>query len=263
MAFMALSGTGKQALPKRGAEMRRCCAILVLCDALAGCAQAMQALAISSPGAKTHVATGAAHPKRTRSAAARKRRASVQGKEAARPSSPSKPPVPSEAVASPATVSLQNGKLTIEANNSDLTQILQHVAGISGMIIDGLSKRSRIFGIYGPGNPSDVLTGLLAGSGYNFIMAGHRPDGAPSELLLAAQNDNAPAPLPANQLPAASGDRENSQQPGAEMRPADPNASAPGELAPPGDTEDPQDLAKRQHQVRQRLEQQQQQNTPQ
>ncbi|MHB1743449.1 MAG: hypothetical protein ACYCRE_01615, partial [Acidobacteriaceae bacterium] len=81
MTFMTLSGIGKQALPKRGAKMRRCCAIWVLCGALACCAQAMQALAIQSPGAKTHVATGAAHPKRTRSAAARKRRASVQGKE--------------------------------------------------------------------------------------------------------------------------------------------------------------------------------------
>ncbi|MHB2010094.1 MAG: hypothetical protein ACYCOX_18910, partial [Acidobacteriaceae bacterium] len=106
-------------------------------------------------------------------------------------------------------------------------------------------------------------TDLLAGSGYNFIMAGHRPDGAPSELLLTAQNDNVPASLPANQLPAASGDRENSQQPGAETRPADPNASAPPDApATSGDTEDPQDLAKRQQQVRQRLEQQQQ-NTPQ
>ena len=255
MTFMTPSGIGKQTLPKRGAEMRRCCAIWVFCGALAGCAQAMQAFAIPPPGAKIHAATGAAPPERTRSAVARQRRGSVQGKEAARPLAPS------EAVARPATVSLQNGKLTIEANNSDLTQILQHVAGISGMTIDGLSKRSRIFGIYGPGNPSDVLTGLLAGSGYNFVMAGHRPDGAPSELLLTAQNDNAPAPIPANPLPAASGDRENSQQPGAEMHPADPNASAPDVLATPGDTEDPQDLAKRQQQVRQRLEQQQQ-NTP-
>ena len=53
---------------------------------------------------------------------------------------PAAPPPSSNAVARPATVSLKDGKLTIDANNSDLGQILRDVAAVSGMTIDGLGK---------------------------------------------------------------------------------------------------------------------------
>jgi len=105
----------------------------------------------------------------------------------------------SESVAKPATVTLKNETLTVEASNSDLNQILKNVADLSGMIIDGSVKSARVYGIYGPGNPSEVLTSLLVGSGYNFMMVGVTAEGAPRKLLLTVQNGgstNSSAPTP-------------------------------------------------------------------
>jgi hypothetical protein len=103
----------------------------------------------------------------------------------------------SESVAKPATVTLKNETLTVEASNSDLNQILKNVADLSGMIIDGSVKSARVYGVYGPGNPSEVLSSLLVGSGYNFIMVGLSADGAPRKLLLTVQNgDSTTSPTP-------------------------------------------------------------------
>jgi hypothetical protein len=52
------------------------------------------------------------------------------------------------------------------------------------MTIQGLTKGPRVFGIYGPGNSREVLTDILTGSGYNFVLVGGASDGAPRELLL-------------------------------------------------------------------------------
>jgi len=90
-----------------------------------------------------------------------------------------------EAAAQPASVTLKDGKLTIAANNSDLTQILKDLSDKSGMMVHGLSRSSRIFGVYGPGDSREVLRSLLAGSGYNFIIVGGARDGVPRELMLA------------------------------------------------------------------------------
>lgn len=113
-----------------------------------------------------------------------------------------KAPEPADAPAKPATVSLESGRLTVTANNSDLGEILRKVASISGMKIDGLEKSARVFGAYGPGTPRDILADLLAGSDYNFMMVGNTVDGAPRHLLLTAKNDSAPSLNPAGPGPA-------------------------------------------------------------
>lgn len=119
-----------------------------------------------------------------------------------------------------AEVSLRDRRLTIEANNSDLAQILRDVAAKSGMAIDGLGADrteddARVFGVYGPGNPSDVLTELLAASGYNFAMVGNTPDGAPRQLLLSPRSNNPPASAPVNPAPAVADREQDSQDPGS------------------------------------------------
>lgn len=91
----------------------------------------------------------------------------------------------------PASVSLSSGQLAVKADNSSLTQILHQLASSSGMSIDGLSKDQRVFGTYGPGSPQQVLTALLDGAGYNVMMVGATPDGAPRQLILTARS-NAP-----------------------------------------------------------------------
>ncbi|MGB7191714.1 MAG: hypothetical protein WBD10_16375 [Acidobacteriaceae bacterium] len=135
---------------------------------------------------------------------------------AAKPTKPS-PAVPAKPAANatapsilnqaaqPAKVSLASGKLTVEAHNSNLSDILRQIAKAGSMKIDGLPANAaaqRIFGQYGPGTPREVLTDLLTGSGYNIVMAGLTPSGTPRELSLslrAAGGAPSPATQPAEQ----------------------------------------------------------------
>lgn len=133
--------------------------------------------------------------------------------------------VPPSAPANPATVLLKGGKLTVNANNSELRQVLEDVSRASGMAIQGQVRDTRIFGNYGPGEPPAVLTELLAGQGYNILMVGGGQEGAPRQLLLTDRS-NSPLPTP----PAANQDKAERVELG------------PGAIAhpPPEAVEDPQ-----------------------
>jgi hypothetical protein len=117
----------------------------------------------------------------------------------------------SDSAARPATVTLKNETLTVEAGNSDLNQILKNVADLSGMSIDGSIKSARVYGTYGPGSPIEVLTSLLVGSGYNFMMVGLTPEGVPRKLLLTVQDGastTSPTPAPTRATPDRREDTE-------------------------------------------------------
>lgn len=179
----------------------------------------------------------------------------------------SKPAPPSHSAAQPAEVKLHDGKLTIHADNSDLNQILLDVAEISGMTIHGLEKSSRIFGIYGPGRPSDVLSKLLDGSDYNFIIAGSMEDGAPGELLLMAKRSSSePAiakPAPSSPIPPPSESTDDTPPPEVEI--AQPALDAPSVENNQDSQDTDQDAHDRLEQTLQRLQHmndQQEQNPP-
>lgn len=104
-------------------------------------------------------------------------------------------PAPAPA-ASPAAVHLNGGMLTINADNSELRQVLQDISRESGMAIQGSIRDVRIFGNYGPGEPSAVLTELLAGQGYNILMIGGGRQGAPRQLLLTDRSTGPTLPPP-------------------------------------------------------------------
>lgn len=108
----------------------------------------------------------------------------------------------------PAKVELNAGKLTVQAANSSLSDILRQISKASGMKIEGLQggKDQRVFGIYGPGEPRDVLSDLLDGSGYNVMMLGQMPSGVPRQLALTSRT--APGAAPAAQQ---QGQTDNSQ----------------------------------------------------
>jgi hypothetical protein len=182
---------------------------------------------------------------------------------------------PSAAV-TPANVILKDGKLTVEANNSDLGQILKEVANSSGMtidslgssgqgvalnnsrdILDGLNHSSRVFGVYGPGNPHDVLTDLLTGSHYNFMMIGDTAGGTPRELLLSDKSD-APAPAPSATAGAAHTQEDNDEAP--EEEPPGPGAII---HVPPAPSDDTDTRVQQQLQRLQQMHNQQQQQQPQ
>ena len=166
----------------------------ILCLAWAGCAWGLQSSPPSQPASvHLHASAGPqAEPAKTPGPP-------IPGKDATSSATPS------GIAAQAPRVSLADGKLTVHANNSDLNAILQDVAHAGGMSIDGLGKTSRVFGVYGPASPREVLTELLAGAGYNFVMLGGANGAVPRELVLTAQSS---APLP-NPPAATSADDEN------------------------------------------------------
>ncbi len=98
-------------------------------------------------------------------------------------------PLPSllQQAAQPAQIHLDSGNLTIEATNSSLRAILDDLGKRTGTRIDGLSHDERIFGVYGPGNPQQVLAALLDDSGYNVLISGKKVDGSPREIVLSTR----------------------------------------------------------------------------
>ncbi|HEY5029680.1 MAG TPA: hypothetical protein VIK39_14815, partial [Candidatus Angelobacter sp.] len=183
------SGKGETILTRRNTALIGLC-VVWLCVASAACTQAQQVPGPTASPTRGAAASASAKPALAHPAGERTQPAGESTKPTITP------PFPTDAAAHPAAVKLRNGKLTIEANNSDLGQILQNLASISGMTINGLNKGPRVFGVYGPGNSREVLRDLLVGSGYNFIMVGDGAQGAPRELLLTPQNKNASAAVP-------------------------------------------------------------------
>jgi hypothetical protein len=95
-----------------------------------------------------------------------------------------------------AQVLFSGDTLSIHADNSSLSAILQQVAGKSGMQIEGLSGDERVFGTFGPGAPRDVLADLLNGTAYNVALLGDLSNGAPRQLILTPTTHGGAAPPP-------------------------------------------------------------------
>ncbi len=167
--------------------------------------------------------------------------------------------------AQPAAVQLEQGKLTIQATNSSLRAILVDLERRTGMHVDGLSTDQRIFGVYGPGNPSEVLASLLDDSGYNVLIAGKLPDGTPRKIELSGKNSAAPQtaaqPTQAAQE-AAEDDGDDSTAP-QQDQPPPPTMTTPAPAAAganPSPIRTPQEMLEELQKLRQ---QQQQTGTPQ
>jgi hypothetical protein len=86
------------------------------------------------------------------------------------------------------------GKLSVNARNASLNQILQEIAGKIGMKITGGVREERVFGQYGPSSPSIVLQALLDGTGGNMLLVDH-PKG-PTELILTPRSGGPTPPSP-------------------------------------------------------------------
>ena len=158
-----------------------------------------------------------------------------------------------------ASITWDSKGLTIDAANSSLRQILSDVATTTGMKVEGMGTDERVYGDYGPGSASDVLSDLLRGTGYNFLLMGQQSPGTPLEIVLSARNTAAPAPAhPAAQNDNSddSGDSEIDDRLQPEPSPIRPNF-APGAAAPP---RTPQQIMEEMQQRQQQM--QQQQNPP-
>lgn len=149
-----------------------------------------------------------------------------------------------------ATVLLKNGTLQVEANNSDLSQILSQVATAGGMKIDGSVPSARVYGTYGPGNARAVLTSLLTGLGYNFMMIGSTQEGIPSKLLLTSRTNQPATPPPSASTPPSSAAPTNA---------TNDDLPGPGAIVnvPPAGPDDPQERAQQNLQRLQQMHDQQ------
>jgi hypothetical protein len=101
-------------------------------------------------------------------------------------------------------VTYRDGKLKIDAENVTLAEVLQLVAKKMGAVIDVPpgSGQERIVEHVGPGYPNDVLTRLLNGSHFNFIIVNSalHPN-EPAEVLLSMQGTDTSAPTVAPATP--------------------------------------------------------------
>lgn len=187
--------------------------------------------------------------------------------------SPAKPPVAAQPAtapslldhpAKPAKVTLVSGNLTIDANNSTLTDILQQVSSAGGMKIEGLHEGSadqRIFGSYGPGKPRDVLTSLLNGSGYNFLMVGQTSSGAPRQLALTARpTGGVPNPPPQSAISTREAYEESVAPPTRyPQEPETPSVTPPVPARGQSGIRTPQEILQQLQTMRQQQQEQQQQ----
>ena len=132
--------------------------------------------------------------------------------------------------ADPATVTLADGRLTVEANNSDLTQIIREVSRETGMVLEGDVKEARVYGKYGPADASSILSELLQGMGYNVMIVGGAGEGAPKHLTLSKRvgGPSPPAaPVISSMTDATERQAEPQLGPGAIPHPAPPPSDDP------------------------------------
>jgi hypothetical protein len=150
--------------------------------------------------------------------------------------------------ASRAQVKVNNGMLSVQAENSNLSQVLHDIGSATGMKVEGLGRDERVFGHYGPAPPRDVLTALLDGAGYNVLMVGDGAGGAPKQLILTQRKSGSNAAAPAPDPNAQPASEDEDVEPDAPPEPEGPSP-APEEVTPPpppttseGDVRTPQQL---------------------
>jgi hypothetical protein len=110
---------------------------------------------------------------------------------AAQPATPTTPTTP----AHHATVTYAAGMLNVRADNSSLNQILREISRLTGMKITGGVVDERVFGNYGPAEPSTILATLLGGTGSNILLR-ESDTNSPTELVLTPRNGGPTPPNP-------------------------------------------------------------------
>ena len=182
----------------------------------------------SKPSAAIHRATvqAASHPQVVARASAAPRIApAIPAKRAAPPAAANNMYGPH-----PPNISFANGLLSIEANNSVLTDILFEVGAKTGAEIQmppwSDAGREHVVAKLGPGNPRDVIAALLHGSSFNYVIV-ESPQGL-QQLILTPKTDW-PGPQGGDQAAQQGGD----QPPTAEAPPTEAPPAPEGTPPPP------------------------------
>jgi len=111
------------------------------------------------------------------------------------PAPPPPPPTLEQMPASPPQVVYRDDKLTIIAGNSTLGDILREVAHQTGAQIDVPAGASeRVVMHLGPGPARQVLSQLLDGSRFNYVLLGSVADPGGVKQIILSVKPAAPAP---------------------------------------------------------------------
>ena len=118
---------------------------------------------------------------------------------AAVPPEPAAPSVMPEKPPNPPKVSCQGDQLTVLADNSTLGSVLTAIHACTGVKIDipeGASN-SRTFDHLGPGPAREILTSLLSGSEFNYVIesSASDPEKVEGVLLLSRTSESSEAPV--------------------------------------------------------------------
>jgi hypothetical protein len=206
---------------------------------------------------------------------------------AAQPVAPAVPLSPEQMPASPPQVAFNSGILTIIANNSTLGDILRAVHRQTGATVDVPGNATeRVVGKFGPGPVRDVLTLLLNGSHFNYVLLGSatNPNALDRVMLISrsggmeepAQQANAAAqyqapPVAASQFAenpdAANDDAADTMQDtndavedqANQAQPEEQPQRQPNPFGQPGAVKTPEQLLQELQQRQQQMQQQQQQ----
>jgi hypothetical protein len=177
----------------------------------------------------------------------------------------------------PPRVTYENGQLTIVAPNSTLGDILRAVRKQTGAEIDVPDARERVAATIGPAPAQEVMSQLLNGSRFNYVLLGSPEDPkALTRVVLIARSPqemaNRPAPQQQSVDQAANADQSqvdasNDANDADTAQPADDNSADQTADQPTGDADQqnqpgiktPQELLQ---EMQQRQMQLQQQNNP-
>ncbi len=132
------------------------------------------------------------------------------------------PPIPATLMNSPPVkpnVTMEGGMLTIDAPNSTLSDVLGGVHKATGAAIEGASPSERVAVKLGPGDPKQVISALLRGTPYDYVILGSlgKPDVVTRVLLTQSGGESGQA---------GTGSRppqeEARQQPAEDVQPEQP-----------------------------------------
>jgi hypothetical protein len=188
---------------------------------------------------------------------------------------PAPPLRPEQMPATPPQVAFRNGQLTITAQNSTLGDILRAVRNQTGAAVDvPANATERVVGTFGPGPARDVLSSLLNGSHFNYVLMGSatNPDALEHVILTVKSGPEQPAataaasattPAPAENAEMTTEDQAPDQaEENTNMFAEDPGQSGeqtPAPFGQPANARTPeqmlQDLQNQQQQIQQRQQQ--------
>ena len=108
---------------------------------------------------------------------------------------PPAPLTPEQMPAAPPQVTYSDGLLSIVATNSTLSDILHAVSTHTGATVDAPAQltRERVAARIGPGTPREVLSDLLTGPRFDYILVG--TDGDPNSVrsIILTANQSSPS----------------------------------------------------------------------